>query len=994
MTSDDPLLNKQLGDYTIVDLLGQGGMARVYRGYDAKLDRYAAIKVIDSSLAASQDADEYRERFLREARAIARLRHPNIVNIYQFGELHGTYYMAMAFLEGRDLRHILHDYAERGERMPHDEVFRIVRDIALALDYAHQNDVIHRDVKPSNIMVTSAGAVLMDFGLALHVPEGTTGNIFGTAHYIAPEQAVSSAQAVPQSDLYSLGIVLYEMLAGHVPFDDPSAMSVALKHISEPPPPPRRYNPDLSPEVESVLMRALEKEPQDRFPNGATMIRTLEAALGYKDQDETVKDPPSPRPVPSPVTPIVSELHPAASMPEVEQRRSNARWIAVAAVVVVLLIGALLFLNASGQRVDTGATQTAIALAAVTEEPTDESTTVPTDTSIPDTNTPAATPTDTATNVPSDTPTTAPSDTPTSVPTATIPATPALESIRNLTARVGPGSQYPSVTTLPAGERVDIVGISEDGAWFQVILPDGSLGWVSASPALVDVSSVDLRNVPLAAAPTNTPTDTPTVTPTPTDTATERPTVTPTPGITPTVVTETAEIILYYDLDTLVLLNRSDQAVDVSRLTFIQRTASGRELTFTSERWEEGSRPTNALPARDCFQVWTSDFTTLPKPDYCNSRRAQAQASSASWFWISDDPDATFEVVVRRSGRADEVLAVCSIIAGECEVSLGRGTITASIPTDTPRPTDVPDTPTDTPTERPATSSTAADAPVLLAWDADSLVLLNRSNTTVDVSGLTFVQATSAGRELSFSSDRWEGGSRPTSALPASDCFQVWRDTVTSILPTPDGCNRRHSWQAVGSQRWFWVSDDSEAIFEVRHGAEVLAVCPISAGQCPLNPNGGGASVPSVANAPTTAASQIGAAAPPVTTAVLLIYNEDTLVLFNASDETVDVSGLTFLQVTADGRELIFPSDRWQGGDALAPGDCFQVWQDSFTELPQPAYCDSRLSWQMVSPPRWFWISDDPNAAFVVRRGDDVLAECRISDGQCTLNMGGAGVSV
>src|SRR5262245_56324367 len=117
MTNDDPLLNKKLGDYTILDLLGQGGMARVYRGYDEKLDRYSAIKVIDSALAASQDATEYRERFLREARAIARLRHPNIVNIYQFGEADGAYYMAMAFLEGRDLRHILQEYAERGERM-------------------------------------------------------------------------------------------------------------------------------------------------------------------------------------------------------------------------------------------------------------------------------------------------------------------------------------------------------------------------------------------------------------------------------------------------------------------------------------------------------------------------------------------------------------------------------------------------------------------------------------------------------------------------------------------------------------------------------------------------------------------------------------------------------------------------------------------------------------------------------------------------------------
>jgi serine/threonine protein kinase len=957
MSTDDPLLNKQLGDYTIIDLLGQGGMARVYRGYDAKLDRYSAIKVIDSTLAASQDADEYRERFSREARAIARLRHPNIVNIYQFGEFNGTYYMAMAFLEGRDLRHILQEYAERGERMPAAEVLSIARDIASALDYAHQNDVIHRDVKPSNIMVTTTGAVLMDFGLALHVPEGTTGNIFGTAHYIAPEQAVSSAQAVPQSDLYSLGIVLYEMLVGHVPFDDPSAMSVALKHISEPPPPPRRFNPDLSTQAEAVLMRALEKEPQDRFPNSITMIRALEGGLNIKDEDQTLKDPPA-RPIVPPVAPDVSE--------PVAQRLSNTMWIIIAAGVAILLVAGLLLLNAGGQQADVGATQTAVALAAITEEPT----IAPSDTSAPpDTNTPPPT-TD-------------------AVPTATIPATPALEAVRDLTARSGPGSQYPSVATLPGGERVDIVGISEDGAWFQVALPDGALGWVSASPALVQTAGVNLRDVPIVAAPTNTPTDIPTATSIPT----ERPTLTPTPGIAPTIVSETADVILYYDPDTLVLLNRSEHEVDVSRLTFVQTTADGRELAFSTERWDEGSRPTNALPARDCFQVWTLDLSALPKPDYCNRRHAQAQVGSQSWFWISEDPDATFQVVRRRSGRADEVLATCVIAAEECELPLGRGTVVASPATATPRPTDAATAePTIEPTAR-ATEilSTTSEGPVLLTWDADSLMLLNRATAPVDISGLTFVQVTSVGRQLSFESNRWDGGSRSIYALPSGDCFQVWRDSITSVLPIPDDCDARGSWQSAGSTRWFWMSDDDDETFEVRRGSDVLAVCPISAGECAFDPGDESAAVPSVADAPVSTDTQISAGS---ATGLVLIYDADSLVLFNGTSEDVDVSRMTFVQIEADGGELLFPSDRWDGSESLSPGDCFHVWRDSLSNVPEPDYCDSRLAWQMVASTRWFWISANMNATFEVRRDDAILAACRIGDGQCILNLDGVGVSL
>jgi len=291
----DPLIGTILGDYEIRRLLGQGGMARVYLGHDAVLQRDAAVKVVDPHFVRDDERDEYRGRFLREARAIARLHHPHIVGVYQFGQSGDIYYMAMGFVEGRDLRYILRDHAAAGTYIAHADALRIVTDVADALDYAHQVGVIHRDVKPSNIMVMADGhAVLTDFGLVLNVPEGTIGSTFGSVHYIAPEQAESSRMAVPQSDLYALGVVLYELLAGRVPFDDQSIMSVALKQLNDAPPPPSTFNPGLSPAVEAMVLRALAKEPAQRYQNGADFVAALEGALGMTDDDEITRRLPLP----------------------------------------------------------------------------------------------------------------------------------------------------------------------------------------------------------------------------------------------------------------------------------------------------------------------------------------------------------------------------------------------------------------------------------------------------------------------------------------------------------------------------------------------------------------------------------------------------------------------------------------------------------------------------------------------------------------------------
>jgi serine/threonine protein kinase len=280
--ADDPLIGQQLDDYRIEALLGQGGMARVYRGFDIRLERWVAIKVIEASF--QQDAD-YIARFRREARAIGQLEHPHIVSVYRYGEANGVLYMAMRYIEGSAFDRMLATYHQEGDLIPVAEARRIIQQICLALDYAHSRGIIHRDIKPGNIMIDKQGnAYLADFGLALLADVGTRGEIFGTPHYIAPEQAISSAGAVPQSDLYAIGVILYEIFTGQVPFDAESAMDVAMMHMTEPPPPPRQIRPDLSPEVEAVILKALEKEPTDRYPTGAALVETLDQALKARMQ--------------------------------------------------------------------------------------------------------------------------------------------------------------------------------------------------------------------------------------------------------------------------------------------------------------------------------------------------------------------------------------------------------------------------------------------------------------------------------------------------------------------------------------------------------------------------------------------------------------------------------------------------------------------------------------------------------------------------------------
>lgn len=279
--NDDPMIGKMLGDYKITRLLGKGGMSRVYRASDSNLQRDVAVKVITLQ---KDRAKELMKRFQREARTIGKLdNHPNIITVYRYDTEGDTQYLAMELIRGETLTQKLSRLKRKKEHMPYSDVVDILTQVAKALDYAHENKSIHRDVKPSNIMIEkkTGRAVLMDFGLVMDAGTNSTlGTAFGTPRYISPEQAISSQQAVPQSDIYSLGVILYEMLTGRTPFDEESAMSLALSHITNPPPSPQEVRSEIPDEVASIVLRALEKQPEDRFPTAVAMMEALKVALG------------------------------------------------------------------------------------------------------------------------------------------------------------------------------------------------------------------------------------------------------------------------------------------------------------------------------------------------------------------------------------------------------------------------------------------------------------------------------------------------------------------------------------------------------------------------------------------------------------------------------------------------------------------------------------------------------------------------------------------
>ena len=273
------LTGTTLGKYQILERLGRGGMADVYKAHHSRLDRDVAVKVLHPHLIEGQD---FLTRFEREAKAVASLKHPHIVQVFDFDSQDDLHYIVMELIDGGSLHGRLEGLARTGARMPQKEALRILTDVASAIDYAHGRGMLHRDVKPANVLLDHDGdAFLSDFGIARILSEThftTTGALIGTPQYMSPEQG-KGLPLTKATDLYSLGVVLYEMLTGRPPYDSDTPMGVIHKHIYEPPPSPRIVCPDLALGAEAVLLKSLAKEPGDRFPSAVQMLRALEDGL-------------------------------------------------------------------------------------------------------------------------------------------------------------------------------------------------------------------------------------------------------------------------------------------------------------------------------------------------------------------------------------------------------------------------------------------------------------------------------------------------------------------------------------------------------------------------------------------------------------------------------------------------------------------------------------------------------------------------------------------
>ncbi len=342
------------GRYRVISRLGTGGMADVFCAEDEQLGRKVAVKLLHRRFAEDPG---FVERFRREAQAAAGLQHPNVVGVYDRGSFDDTYYIAMEYLSGRSLKQLIRDEAPLEPVRAIDITIQILK----AARFAHRRGIIHRDLKPHNVIVDDSDhAKVTDFGIARAGASDMTetGSIMGTAQYLSPEQAQGHAVSAA-SDLYSIGVVLYEMVTGRVPFDGESAVTIALKHVSEPPPPPRTLNPNIPPELEQVILWALNKNPADRPVDAEQFIEVLEqvksqivsgargertasfAAVGVVGLvDDAALHGANGDTGAGALVPVVGEVEDPLGPPEdPDERRHKRRWWPWVVALVVLLLG-------------------------------------------------------------------------------------------------------------------------------------------------------------------------------------------------------------------------------------------------------------------------------------------------------------------------------------------------------------------------------------------------------------------------------------------------------------------------------------------------------------------------------------------------------------------------------------------------------------------------------------------------------------------------------
>ena len=380
----------QVGPYQILERLGQGGMATVYKAYHPALDRYVALKVLHP---AFMEDPNFLERFRREARVVARLDHPNIVPIYDFSEHEGQPYLVMKFIEGETLKARL----QRG-RLSVEEIMVVAEAVGAALSYAHRQGVLHRDVKPSNVMLAADGRIyLTDFGLARIAQAGesslSSDRLLGTPQYISPEQALGKGDLDERTDVYSFGVMLFELFLARVPYSADTPYAIIHDHIYTPLPRPRDLDPNISPALERVLLKALAKSPEDRFASVEALMEALRKAVRGEDAlaGEPLPTQPAAATLPSlkpakaatgtAAAPPAASAAPAAPPPSLGSSASTVAalphrhgwwWFLGGILVAVLVVGAgvLVFLRTRPQRSHMPARATMPMLAA--EMPTHE----------------------------------------------------------------------------------------------------------------------------------------------------------------------------------------------------------------------------------------------------------------------------------------------------------------------------------------------------------------------------------------------------------------------------------------------------------------------------------------------------------------------------------------------------------------------------------------------------------------------------------------------
>lgn len=665
------MIGTRLGQYEIVEEIGKGGMATVYRAYQPNTDRYVAVKVIHRAIAGEAGG---LERFQREARLITRLEHPHLLPVYDYDGAHDPPYIVMRYLEGGTLK----DAIRKEGRLPLHEVAHMMRQIASALDYAHRQGVIHRDIKPTNVMIDQDGnAFLMDFGIArVSDSEGLTqtGFAVGTPGYMAPEQGMGLDTVGARADIYSLGVMLFEMLTGRMPFIAETPMAVILKHLQDDVPSAEELVPGLQQGVDDVIRKAMAKLPEERYATAGEMAEALIRLVGSgavstppdrlrraaqqsieqirsereKKQDEiaTLMERFSGTRIESAsgtLPDVATQLTPSGQRAAV-QPASRTPMLAGGAVVVVVVV-ALIALALGGQQ--------------------------------------AAPPQDAAPQV--------------SITPDETPAVPLLEARRALPVRLGPGNDFDEIAALSSGDRVTILGISQSGAWYLVELEDGTEGWVLSSAAFVSTLG-DIGAVAIAAEPTGPPT------------------ATHTPAITATFTPTPATPVVQARQELGIRLGPGTNFPEIGTLALSEQL----EITGISEdqRWYQ----VVLADGREGWVLASSAFATVfGDPDVI---RVASGPTLTPTDTPTNTPTATPTPTATHTPTATPTPTSTPTPTDTATFTpTPTDTATAThTPTDTATPTDTPTitpSPTDTPTSTPTTTptDTATPTPTLTPTD-------------------------------------------------------------------------------------------------------------------------------------------------------------------------------------------------------------------------------------------------------------------------------------